>query len=112
MDVSSWMKLPCYLLCLCNPFPPAPEKASNIIITNYTISLTVQWDEKRETKYMIYVQKKSSMETIVFEDVTTPYNITGLESNTEYTVVVEAYNSVGIANRSVVGYTLPEGWSD
>ena len=60
---------------------------------------------------MIYVQKKSSMETIVFEDVTTPYNITGLESNTEYTVVVEAYNSVGIANRSVVGYTLPEGLS-
>ena len=52
------------------------------------------------------------METIVFEDVTTPYNITGLESNTEYTVVVEAYNSLGSANRSVVGCTLPEGWND
>ena len=98
MDVSTWMRLACYLLCLCNPFPPAPEKPSNIIITYYTSSLTVQWDEERDAKYIIYVQKKSSMETIVFEDVTTPYNITGpgLESNTEYTVVVEAYNSLEV----------------
>ena len=72
----------------------------------------MQWDEKRETKYVMYVQKISSMETIAFEDVTTPYNITRLESNTEYTVVVETYNSVGSANGSVVGCTLPEGWSD
>ena len=61
---------------------------------------------------MIYVQNKASMETIAFEDVITPYNITGLESNTEYTVVVEAHNSKGSANRSVVGFTSPEGWSD
>ena len=72
----------------------------------------MQWDEERETKYMIYVLKKASLETIVFEDVTTPYNITGLESNTEYTVVVEAYNSLGSANESKIGCTLPEGWSD
>ena len=57
MDVSSWMRLACYLLCLCNPFPPAPERPSNIIITNYTSSLTVQWDEERDAKYIIYVQK-------------------------------------------------------
>ena len=40
--------------------------------------------------------------------VTPPYNITGLESNTECTVVVEAYSSAGNANRSKVAYTLPE----
>ena len=61
---------------------------------------------------MIYVQKKSSMETIVFEHVTTPYNITRLESNTKYTVVVEAYNSLGSANESKIGCTLPGGWCD
>ena len=69
----------------------------------------MHWDEERETKYMMYVQKKASMETITFKDVTTPYNITRLESNTEYTVVVEAYNSVGSANGSTMGCTLPEG---
>ena len=58
---------------------------------------------------MMYVQKKASMEIIAFEDATTPYNITGLESNTEYTVIVEAYNSVGSANGSKMGCTLPEG---
>ena len=58
---------------------------------------------------MMYVQKKASMETITFEDVTTLYNITGLESNTEHTVVVEAYNSVGSVNGSKMGCTLPEG---
>ena len=70
----------------------------------------MQWDEERETQYMMYVQKKASMEAITFEDVTTPYNITGLESNTEYTVVVEAHNSLGSANGSEMGCTLPEGW--
>ena len=72
----------------------------------------MQWDEEKETKYMIYVQNEASMETITFKDATTPYNITGLESNTEFTVVVEAYNSLGSANGSKMGCTLPEGWSD
>ena len=58
---------------------------------------------------MIYVQKKPSMETMAFEDVETPYNISGLESNTEYTVIVKAYNSLGSANDSKIGCTLPEG---
>ena len=58
---------------------------------------------------MMYIQNEASMETIAFKDVTTPYNITGLESNTEYTVVVEAYNSLGSANGSTMGCTLPEG---
>ena len=72
----------------------------------------MQWDEERETQYMMYVQNGASMETITFKDVTTPYNITGLESNIEYTVVVEAYNSLRSTNGSKIGCTLPEGWSD
>ena len=38
-----------------------------------------------------------------------PYNITGLESNTQYTVVVEAYNPLGSANTTRTVRTLPEG---
>ena len=60
---------------------------------------------------MMYVQKKASMENITFKDVTIPYNLTGLESKTEYTVVVEAYNSLGSANGNKMGCTLPKGWS-
>ena len=47
----------------------------------------------------------------MFEPVTPPYNITGLESNTEYTVSIAAYSLAGNikANRSKVAYTVPEG---
>ena len=45
----------------------------------------------------------------MFGPVTPPYNITGLESNTEYTVILEAYSLAGNANGSKVAYTLPEG---
>ena len=54
---------------------------------------------KRNKVYDLYtLSEKTSMEVIAlnFEDVTTPYNITGLESNTEYTVVVEAYTQWGV----------------
>ena len=38
------------------------------------------------------------------------YNITGLDSNTAYKVIVSARNSVGSANSSEVkGCTIPEG---
>ena len=62
-----------------------------------------------EATYRIHTWRMGSPQTATFKPVTPPYNITGLESNTEYTVVVEAYNPLGSANRSVVGYTLPEG---
>ena len=68
----------------------------------------MRWDDE-EFSYRVHVQKKGSTEIKTFGPVTPPYHITGLESNTEYTVVVEAYNPLGSANRSVVGYTLPEG---
>ena len=73
-----------------------------------TTTLTVRWDDEG-FNYTLHVQKKGSTEINTIGPVTPPYNITGLESNTEYTVVVEAYNSLGSANRSAVGYTLPEG---
>ena len=71
----------------------------------------MRWDDKGFS-YILHVQKKGSTEINTFGPVTPPYNITGLESNTEYTVVVEAYNPLGSANESVVGYTLTEGESN
>ena len=68
----------------------------------------MRWNDE-EFNYRLHVQKKGSTEINTFGPVTPPYNITGLESNTEYTVVVEAYNPLGSVNGSVVGYTLPEG---
>ena len=86
----------------------APSQPTIGVITPSTTTLTVRWDDEG-FNYRLLVQKKGSTEINTFGPVTPPYNITGLESNTEYTVVVEAYNPLGSANGSVVGYTLPEG---
>ena len=86
----------------------APSQPAINVTTPSTTTLTVRWDDERFS-YRLHVQKKGSTEINTFEDVTPPYNITGLESNTEYTVVVEAYNPLGSANSSAVRYTLPEG---
>ena len=85
----------------------APSQPAINGITPSTTTLTVRWD--KEFNYRLHVQKKDSTEINTFGPVTPPYNITGLESNTEYTVVVEAYSPLGSVNGSVVGYTLPEG---
>ena len=88
-----------------------PSAPSYITTLPFTTTLTVRWDfdDDEGFSYRLHVQKKGSTEIKTFGSVTPPYNITGLESNTEYTVVVEAYNPLGSANSSVVGYTLPEG---
>ena len=86
----------------------APSQPVINVTAPSTTSLTMRWDDQ-EFSYRVHVQKKGSTEINTFGPVTPPYNITGLESNTEYTVVVEAYNSLGSANGSVVGYTLPGG---
>ena len=87
--------------------PSVPE---NITALSSTTTLTVRWDTYgKEFNYTLHVQKKGSTEINTIGPVSPPYNITGLESNTKYTVVVEAYNPLGSANGSVVGYTLPEG---
>ena len=86
----------------------APSQPAINVTTPSTNTLTVRWDDEG-FNYRLHVQKKRSTEIKTFGPVTPPYNVTGLESNTEYTVVVEAYNPLGSANRSVVGYTLQEG---
>ena len=86
----------------------APSQTTGFVITPSTTTFTVRWDDEG-FNYRLHVQKKGSTEINTFGPVTPLYNITGLESNTEYTVVVEAYNPLGSANGSVVGYTLPEG---
>ena len=86
----------------------APSQFTIGVITPSTTTLTVRLDDEGFS-YRLHVQKKGSTEINTLGPITPPYNITGLESNTEYTVVVEAYNSLGSANGSVVGYTLPEG---
>ena len=86
----------------------APSQPVINVTAPSTTTLTVRWDDEGFS-YRLHVQKKGSTEINTFGPVTPPYNITGLESNTEYTVVVEAYNSLGSVNGSVVGYTLPEG---
>ena len=85
-----------------------PCAPANITALPTTTTLTMQWNDEG-FNYRLHVQKKGSTEIHTFGPVTPPYNITGLESNTEYTVVVEAYNPLGSANGSVVGQTLPEG---
>ena len=89
------------------PLYLAPAQPSIEVTAPSTTTLTVRWDEEG-FNYRLHVQKKGSTEINTFGPVTPPYNINGLESNTEYTVVVEAYNSLGSVNGSVVGYTLPE----
>ena len=89
------------------PLYLAPSQPVINVTAPSTTTLTVRWDDEGFS-YRLHVQKKGSTEINTFGPVTPPYNITGLESNTEYTVVVEAYNSLGSVNGSVVGYTLPE----
>ena len=86
----------------------APSRPAINVTAPSTTTLTVRWEDKG-FDYRLHVQKKGSTEINTFGPVTPPYNFTGLEPNTEYTVVVEAYNPLGSANGSVVGYTLPEG---
>ena len=89
----------------------APSRPVIGVITPSTTTLTVRWDDEGFS-YRLHVQKKGSTEINTFGPVTPPHNITGLESNTEYTVVVEAYNPLGSANGSIVGYTLSGGESN
>ena len=87
-----------------------PLKPTNISYVASVNTFVVEWMATGpEATYRIHTRRMGSPQTATFKPVTPPYNITGLDSNTEYTVVVEAYNSLGSANGSTVGYTLPEG---
>ena len=94
------------LLVICYTIAPPPP--SIISITSSTTALTARWDNGGYN-YRVHVQKKGSTVINTFGPVTPPYNITGLESNTEYTVVVEAYNLRSSTNDSKPATTIPEG---
>ena len=87
----------------------APEIPLNINAVNYQNFFTINWDKMPELKYRVYIRKWNSNRGNIFTPVLPPYNITGLESNTRYSIVVEAYNSLGGNNGSTTSATAPEG---
>ena len=78
------------------------------MITSSSTTLSLTWNDEG-VNYRIYVQKGNSAVTTTPGPLSPPYNITGLESNTQYTVVVEAYNPLGSANATRTVQTLSGG---
>ena len=78
-------------------------------VATYPNSFTVNWEKILKVKYRVYIRKWNINEENIFTAVLPPYNITGLESNTIYSIVVEAYNSLGGNNGSTTSATSPEG---
>ena len=76
-----------------------------------TTGLYLQWRSIEADTFTLYYWKTSTPSDVSTVTTTSlPYNITGLDSNTEYKVIVSAMTNVGSANSSeVVGYTIPEG---
>ena len=76
-----------------------------------TISLYLQWTSSGGDTFTLYYWKTSTPSDVSTVTTTSlSYNITGLDSNTAYKVIVSARNSVGSANSSAVKEcTIPEG---
>ena len=76
-----------------------------------TISLYLQWTRSGGDTFTLYYWETSTPSDV--SNVTTTslsYNITGLDSNTAYKVIVSARNVQGSSNSSEVkGCTIPEG---
>jgi hypothetical protein len=89
--------------------PPTAPTGFRITSSSTTLSLT--WDAEG-FNYRLHVQKRDSAMTTTPGPLSPPYNITGLESNTQYTVVVEAYNPLGSTNATRTVCTLPEAVKD
>ena len=87
----------------------APEIPSNIKVVNYSNSFTINWDNITEVKYKVYIRKWDANKENIYTPVLLPFNITGLDSNTNFSIVVEAYNSLGGSNGSIASATAPEG---
>ena len=62
-----------------------------------------------EVKYRVYIRKWNANKENIFTPAVPPYNITGLESNTRYAIVLETYNTLGGKNGSTTSATAPEG---
>ena len=76
-----------------------------------TTSLYLQWTSSGGDNFILYYWKTSTPSDL--SSVTTTslsYNITGLDSNTAYKVIISARNVLGSSNSSEVkGCTIPEG---
>ena len=88
--------------------PAAPTTPTGVMITFSSTTLTITWDDDG-FNYRLYVRKSDSAVTTTPGPLSPPYSITGLESNTQYTVVVEAYNPLGSINATRTVWTLLEG---
>ena len=80
------------------------------MMSQTTSSLYLQWSSREADDFIVYYRKADSP-LHVSSDTTesSSYNITGLDSNTAYKVIVSARNPLGSANISVVNSTLPAG---
>ena len=85
--------------------------AQNVQTSTTTASLYLQWTGSGGDNFTLYYWKNSTPSDVSTATTTSsPYNITGLDSNTAYKVIASALTSLGSANSSeVVGYTIPEG---
>ena len=76
-----------------------------------TASLYLQWTSSGGDTFTLYYWKTSTPSNLSTVTTTSlSYNITGLDSNTAYKVIVSARNVLGSSNSSEVeGCTIPEG---
>ena len=76
-----------------------------------TSSLYLQWTRSGGDNFTLYYWKTSTPSDVSTVTTTSlSYNITGLDSNTAYKVIVSARNVLGFSNSSeVLVYTTPEG---
>ena len=76
-----------------------------------TTCLYLQWTSNGGDNFTLYYWKTSTPSDVSTVTTTSlSYNITGLDSNTAYKVIVSAGNVLGFSNSSEVeGCTIPEG---
>ena len=83
----------------------------NVQTSTTTTNLYLQWTRSGGDTFTLYYWKTSTPSDVA--TVTTAsmsYNITGLDSNTAYKIIVSARNVLGSSNSSEVkGCTIPEG---
>ena len=78
-------------------------------IVSYSHMLSLKWDDFGDFIYALYYQKTGTRDVSTVTTTSLSYNITGLDSNTRYVVIVAATNDVTSAiNEEMYPYTTPE----
>ena len=78
-------------------------------IVSYSHMLSLKWDGFGDFDYILYYQKTGTPEVPTVETTSLSYNITGLDSNTRYVVIVTARNDeIAAINEEMYPYTIPE----